>query len=417
MSDKLKVGFVVQRYGREVNGGAEQHCKNLAERIAKRSEVERVTVFTSCAIDYESWKNEYAPGVEQIEGVSVERFAVPFGRLRTAQSLVGLLTRRAGLSALERAWVVAQGPYVPGLVRRLSEVRADYDAFVFVTYLDYPTVFGLPEVAERSVFLPTAHDEWQIFQKVYAELFAQARALAFNTPEERDFVYRTFPVRDLPAEVVGSGMELPPPRALSAREARARAGIDAPYVLYLGRLSTNKGVPDLFPAFERFQARHGDQTFFDADGEPYRGRDLKLVLAGRRARISIPSMPRLEELGFVDDARKQDLLAGTEILLLPSRFESMSLVVLEAWSHSKPVLVERRCEVTSGVAARGGGGLPFEGPEELVERMTSLLRDPQQRRELGAAGHRYVVEHCSWQRAESLLLSLIRQASPSARSC
>jgi len=413
----MKIGFIVQRYGREVNGGAELHCRNLAEHLAARSEVDSVTVFTSCAIDYESWKNEYPEGVEEIDGVRVERFAAPFQRLRAAQSVFGLLTRRAHLSALERAWVVAQGPYVPGLVRRLQEVRRDYDAFVFVTYLYYPTVFGLPEVAERSVFLPTAHDEWQIRQKVFEKLFSQARALAFNTPEERDFVYETFPVRELPAEVVGCGIDLPPLSELSAREARERAGIDAPFVLYLGRLSTNKGVPDLFPALDSFHERHGDDTFLDGDGQPYRGRDLKLVLAGRRSRISIPSMPKLVELGFVDDERKQALLAACEVLLLPSRFESMSLVVLEAWSHAKPVLVERRCAVTSGVAARGGGGLSFEGPAELVERLVPLLRDPDERRRLGASGRNYVAEQCSWQRAESSLLRLIRQASGSARSC
>lgn len=48
-----KIAFVVQRYGLDVNGGAEYHCRLIAERMTKYFDVE---VLTTCAIDYMTWK-------------------------------------------------------------------------------------------------------------------------------------------------------------------------------------------------------------------------------------------------------------------------------------------------------------------------------------------------------------------------
>src|SRR4030042_6972970 len=82
----MKLAFVVQRYGMEINGGAELHCRWIAEHMGKYSDVE---VLTTRALDYITWKNHYPRGQGVVNGVPVRRFSVTrtrhperFGRLQ-----------------------------------------------------------------------------------------------------------------------------------------------------------------------------------------------------------------------------------------------------------------------------------------------------------------------------------------------
>ena len=302
-------------------------------------------------------------------------------------------------------WVLAQGP-TPGLRgdwRRSTSARA----FVFFTYLYYPTVMGLSRV-RRRVLVPTAHDEPPIRHRIYRRVFAEADALAFNTEEEQAFVRGRFDVATRPQAIVGCGVEM-------ADDAAARAASDvvpeAPFVLYLGRLDRAKGVDALARGWEAFQRRFGGQSFQRRGGAPVLGRDLRLVLAGG-GDMALPERADILRLGFVGEAAKTALLRRAELLAMPSLYESLSLVMLEAWTVGCPVLVNAECEVTLGHVERCAGGRAYRGEDALVTELAAMLGDAAARAEAAARGQAYVAERYAWPVVEERMMGLIRQVAP-----
>jgi hypothetical protein len=69
----VKLAIVVQRYGVDIDGGAELHARYLAETLARHADVR---VFTTCARDYVTWRNELPAGHDSVNGIQVERFHV-----------------------------------------------------------------------------------------------------------------------------------------------------------------------------------------------------------------------------------------------------------------------------------------------------------------------------------------------------
>jgi hypothetical protein len=125
----MRVGLIVQRYGDGVDGGAEVHCRAVAERLAARHQV---TVLTTCAQDYLSWANHFPPGPSESGGVRILRFPVARPRrVRIFNYLAKhLYTQKHTLDA-EWRWLVRQGPYVPDFIDYLLKESGQYDALVF----------------------------------------------------------------------------------------------------------------------------------------------------------------------------------------------------------------------------------------------------------------------------------------------
>ena len=384
----------------EVNGGAELLTRLFAERLVARPEITEVAVLTSCAIDYRSWKNEYCPGVERLNGVRVERFSVPHPRIGWLQSLAsGLIMKRPHPRLLEAPWVYAQGPVVPGLVRRLRAAPEDYDSYLFVTYLYYTTVRGFPEVADRAALIPTAHDEPPIHLQTYRQLFDRALAFGFLTPEERQFVDRKFRIGDRFEETLGFGIDLseqPPSGAVEG----------PPFLLYMGRIDRNKGVEDLCEAFGAIKMRHADAVVRTERGE-HRGRDLVLRLTGAEGGARIPERSDIIFEGFVSNERKLLLLSQCAAFVLPSYFESLSIAILEAWAFRRPVAVQGACAVTAGHIERSGGGFSYRATDDFCSQLAELLAKRERQEQVGEAGHRYVEQDYTWPRVEERLLKLI----------
>ncbi|HEY7625237.1 MAG TPA: glycosyltransferase family 4 protein [Candidatus Limnocylindria bacterium] len=369
---------VVQRYG-DVPGGAEAHARSVVQRLRPHFAIE---VATTNATDYLTWRGDLTAGLDAVDGVTVRRFPVERPRAWNFK----LYERRAfaGGHTLgdERAFIDAQGPYVPELLEFLFRRGRDYDHVLFFTYIYYPTVLGLPLVPERAVLVPTAHEESAIGLTAYKPVFHGPRAIAYNTEEERRMVWRRFHNERVSADVVGVGIEMPPDR--DADRFRKRHGIDGAYLLYVGRIGVSKGSRELLRSYARW--RMSDASH-----------DVSLVLIGD-AEMAIPRTSGVVHLGRLSEQDKWDALAGCTAFVMPSLLESLSLVTLEAWAAGRPVIVDARSPVLAGMARRARAGLAYRSQAEFAEIAGLLADDPELGDRLGRAGAEFIAATYTWPR-------------------
>ena len=386
------VALVVQRYGAEVDGGSETLCRQVAERLTDWASVE---VVSTTAVDYLTWKNELPAGVTERGGVRVRRFPVASRRwVRSFGRLSERLYRTPHTIEDELDWMIRQGPRTPELLAYLKEAESRFDAFVFFTYLYYPTYFGLPLVAGKSVLVPTLHEEPPARFDIFRSLFRLPRAFVWNTPEERDLARAMFGI-EAEGEVAGIGID--PPAVHAPDGFRRRHGLGE-FLLYVGRLDVWKGIPELLDHFARYRSE--------------RAPDLTLVLAGK-PHMKLPRRAGVTPVGYLEEGEKMQAFAGASATIIPSPFESLSVVALESWAVGTPVAASARSRAVVGQCERSGAGLAYSTYEEFRSAI-DRLRSPEGR-ERGNNGRRFVAEQCSWERIVDVYRRAIERASGARR--
>jgi len=414
----VKIAFIIQRYGAEVLGGSEHLCRLVAERLAATHEVD---VLTTCARDYITWANEYAEGADRVKGVTVRRFATSATRdIEAFNTYSAWIYEHEHSHDDEMNWLKQQGPWTPALIEYLKRHHQQYDVLIFFTYLYAPTVLGLEVAPQRSILVPTAHDEPAIRLGIFKEVFKTPAALCYLTESERDFVQAYFRERPLLEEVVGVGVDLPqqqsyprmPERAadddapqyssgggdvaavdddaarrefpshLLARGAvfRRRHRLYGPIVLYGGRIDPGKGCEELLQYFGEYVKEGGTAS---------------LALMGVKL-MSLPEEPYVRFAGLLSERERLQALEAATVVVCPSPYESLSLLALEALSVGTPILVNARSAVLVEHAARSNGGLWYADRDEFVEALKLLIADEPLRRALGRNGREYVRHGYRW---------------------
>jgi glycosyltransferase involved in cell wall biosynthesis len=420
----MRLAFIVQRYGTEVLGGSEYHCRLIAERLAPQHEVE---VLTTCARDYITWKNEYPEGTDRIRGVTVRRFANQGTRdIAAFDRYSEWIFANPHTRADEMEWLKQQGPWCPPLTGYLQTNHQRYDVLIFFTYLYATTVMGVEIKPGRSVLVPTAHDEPAIRLEIYKEMFSKPAAIMFNTDIEREFLKTQFGKLPAIEETVGVGVDLPQhqpyprmsapveqesandegaaveggiaveedtavddrapahefPSHLTARGAvfRRRHRLYGPFALYGGRIDPGKGCEELIEYFSRY-----------AKG----GGDAPLVLMGVKL-MALPEERFINFAGLLSDRERLQALEAATVVVCPSPYESLSLLALEALSVGTPILANGRSPVLVEHCVRSNGGLYYADGDEFVECLKLLVRDDRLRAELGQSGREYVRRNYRW---------------------
>jgi glycosyltransferase involved in cell wall biosynthesis len=386
----MKLAVVVQRYGRDVNGGAELHARYIAERLARHTDVE---VLTTCATDYVTWRNDLPAGTDTVNGVSVRRFKVKherdpkvFGRLQTR------VFEEPHSIDDELEWLDAEGPTSPALVDHLKRHAADYDFCLFFSYRYYHAYHGALGVASRAILVPTAERDETIGLAIFPPLFRAVRAVMYNSPEERQMIQTIASNEHVPGVVVGVGSDVP--QTTQPARFRSKYNIRGPFAVYVGRIDRNKGCQELFDFFQGYAKSPSGK--------------LSLVLIGNSL-LDVPKHPRIRHLGFLDDADKFDAMAAADLLVMPSYYESLSMVALEAWALGKPVLANGHCDVLKGQCLRSNAGLFYESFAEFVETLSAIERQKWLSASLGRNGRQFFRDNYDWSVIERKYLEMFER--------
>lgn len=393
-----RIAIVVPRCHARLVGGAEALGWQYAQLLAVDHEVE---VLTSAAFDYTKWDNDLEPGSEQREGITIRRFRVARGRTPYFHALhrtmldafekmqvspgSGQAPRYGWPEALEEEFIRAQGPNCPDLTAHLSIHGDDYAAVFFLPYL-YPLALdGIRALRHRRwALIPALHDEPPAYLQTFAQMARAAPRILWNTPAEQRLGARLWGVHG--GNVVA--MTVATDRVEPARETR-------PYLLYCGRIDVSKGCGQLLEGFEAFKAAHPDS-------------DLELVLTGNDV-LGVGKRKDVRYLGFVEEQRKFELMAGAAAFVQPSPYESLSIVLLEAMAQGAPAIVNAQCEVLVDHVEASGSGLAYRGTGALVDAIGQVLAlDPVTRSDWSVKSREYVLAQYSRDQVKARLDAEVR---------
>jgi glycosyltransferase involved in cell wall biosynthesis len=397
-----RVGIVLPRWDRSVVGGAETLGWQWAGLLKERYPVD---LLTTRALDLANWANELPGGTTEEEGLTVRRFEVSQGRTRYWHDLhLQLLTACAQLApeaegqspgpvpwsqALQEEFIRRQGPYCPELCKYLATEWQQYRAVIFLPYL-YPTTYLSARLIPRSLFVlaPLLHDEAPARLSVYGELARRARVVLWNTPAERSFGESIW--GKLPGRIVGMGIDT---------KERRPAQVGSPYLLYCGRIDSNKGCDELVNFFLRYKQE--------------RRLPLRLVLTGKDE-LGLPSHADIDFRGFVTEEEKFELMASARLFVLLSCHESLSISTLEAMAQKTPVLVSAEARVLADHVRLSGGGFACSDYQDFARTIDRILDQPAEAAKMGRRGREYVLANYGHDRVKAALFDTIEEAAPVA---
>ncbi|MFN6565912.1 glycosyltransferase [Dendronalium sp. ChiSLP03b] len=390
-----QVAIVVQRNHESIVGGSEALAWQYANLL---SDEFKVDIITTTALNYTNWANELPQGSETKQGINIHRFPVTIGRSDYWHNLYQRLLRefhKPKYSQIENSqiipWSIAlqeefirrQGPYSQPLLSFLKQRWSDYQSIIFTTYLYPTTYFGIPQVPPSKVLLvPTLHDEPTAYLTAYKYMACKARFLIWLTNAEKLLGEELW--GELPGRVVSMGVETTPYSPFQT---------NYPYILYSGRIDSSKGCNELINFFIEFKKDISS--------------NLRLILTGKNE-IEIPNHPDIDFKGFVSPEEKFQLMAGASIFVMPSPYESFSIVTLEAMAQCTPVLVNASCQVLVEHIERSSGGKMYHNYEEFSIAIQDMMADRNKLAAMGNLAREYVVSNYAFDSVKNNLTEVIK---------
>ena len=389
------IALVIPWFGEHLKGGAEQQAWQVANRLVQHGH--KVEVLTTCCSSFlEDWSTNHLPsGVENLNGLLIRRFKVDkrngglFNDANTHALAVPPENLRPGSNPFTFGTgeqFVAENINSLDLERYLKRNKKKYHAFIFIPYLYGIILNGLPHVAEKAWLQPCLHDEVYAYLAEVENIIRKCRGIFYNSPGEERLAHNLFgPGIVRKGHVVGEGVEI---SDLSRGDLPGQvAGLhldQEKYVLCLGRRDNTKNTTLLVNAYQLYRRRHPEST-------------LKLILAGPGDKQFGAEVQGIHDLGLVAELDKEALLSQCVALFQPSRKESYSRVIMEAWFYNKPVAANSACLATAMAVEAADGGWLAENREDWSRLFHQLEQmDEEQLLEFGEKGREYARKYAEW---------------------
>lgn len=362
-----------------ISGGSELHAFGLASAFKEAGfEAE---LLTSCGIsNFDPWDRNVLPaGVDKTGPVTIRRFRLDAQNHDLYDALFAKLHSNQPLTYLEELQLSWQKVSSVAMYHYIA-THAERMYFFLPAYYGL-TYWGLKN-ATNGFLIPCLHDEPESYLRTTKEAFQNAAFTFFNTAEEYELAARVTQTK-IRGVVVGEGVpNVPsaPPNAI-----HNTPGLPDRYLLYIGRKVAGKNLSTLI-------------TYFLNASLP----DLFLVLVGPGSLSNLGydvqdlRSKGVVDLGPVDELTKHSIIAGAIALCQLSNMESFSLVIMEAWQHRIPVIVDASCSVTSGHCRRSGGGIICADATDFSRAVEALANDAELRVRLGVDGYNYVQNNYTW---------------------
>jgi glycosyltransferase involved in cell wall biosynthesis len=372
---RLRVAVVSFRYGPDIVGGAEGSLRTMARAL--HSAGHDVQVYTTCTLAEGDWSNELAEGTIQDDGIPVHRSMIDaHDRARHHETIRKTTQSEEAVSAALGEEYLHHSIHSTRLIDALRSRIDDFDAIVTGPYLFGLTADVARSFPEKTILVPCFHAEPMVRLPVWHDSYQGVGAILYHSPEELELAQTDLGLNHPGSCCLGTLINTQEPG--NADRGRQAAATDRRYLVYCGRYSQQKNLPLLLDYLGRYQAER-----------PLR---FSLVCVGR-GEVALPAMDWLHDVGFVDEARKGDLLAGADALVQLSRFESLSLVALEAWAQGTPVMADAACAPLAGLVRRSGGGRTVADYASFAAALDDLWEQPDRWRHFGEEGQAYVRRH------------------------
>ncbi|MGH7413304.1 MAG: glycogen synthase [Candidatus Rokuibacteriota bacterium] len=203
--------------------------------------------------------------------------------------------------------------------------------------------------------------------------------------------------------VIHNGVDAEAFARAEGREALARHGVLPPYVLFVGRISEQKGIFQLLEAARALPEGVKLVLCASSPDTPELLSRLEAAVAGRPETRWINAMLPVPEV--------VQLYSHAAVFVCPSIYEPFGLINLEAMACGTPVVASRVGGIPEVVVDGETGWLVEPGDAAaLGQALRQALADPGRARRMGEAGRRRVEAHFSWDRIAALTLAVYREA-------